>query len=184
MPGGSTHAVASRSLSHAAVRSPRLTLTAVWIGLSTCIATNTTPISAKGAARLRPDRTASIRTPVAMANTGGSSPRAIRTPHQAAASRRSALGSTVKNFHSGRARNLLIPHAPSAPTVVMGPYSMPPTKDRASGARRPCGGLDRWPIGPGALRIDQDHAAADHVEQGRPVRGDLAAENLVVDRRR
>ena len=44
---------------------------------------------------------------MAIAKTAGSSPRSTRSVHQATASLRSARGSTLANFHSLRARNLL-----------------------------------------------------------------------------
>ena len=47
MPGGRTHASASRSYSHAAMRLPRLALIAWWTGVSTCSSTNETPTTSE-----------------------------------------------------------------------------------------------------------------------------------------
>src|SRR4249919_2590074 len=47
MPGGRTQASVSRSYNHAAVRSPRLKLSAVWIGVNICSRMNTTPTSSR-----------------------------------------------------------------------------------------------------------------------------------------
>ena len=52
MPGGRTQVSVSRSYSQAAVRSPRLALSAWWIGLSTWSRMKTAPVAASGPVRL------------------------------------------------------------------------------------------------------------------------------------
>src|SRR3954454_4896786 len=105
MPGGVTHASVRRSYNPAAVRSPRFALTAVWIGFITCISTNTMPVKVSGPPSACPFSTAPTRTPIAIANSAGSTPRSSSTAHHRIASVRSARGSTPKNFHSCRSRN-------------------------------------------------------------------------------
>src|SRR4051794_4397779 len=77
------------------------------MGASTWSTTNTTPTRARGPARLLPDSTAPMSTPMAMANTAGSAPRRMSTTHQAAANGASAFGRTLKNFHSWRSLSRL-----------------------------------------------------------------------------
>ena len=107
MPGGRTHASESRSYNQAAVRSPRLKLSAVWIGVRICSSTNTAPTSSSGCAIPPPSTlplccTAATTMPVAIAKITGSTPRSSSTIHQPSASHRSAFGSTLKNCHSFR----------------------------------------------------------------------------------
>ena len=104
MPGGRTHASVSRSYSHAAVRSPRLVLTAWCTGVMIWSRTNTTPTKLSGTARLSPRWTAPMSMPIAMPNTAGSTPRSRSSTHQAIAIGPAALGSTAKNVHSFRSR--------------------------------------------------------------------------------
>ena len=108
MPGGPTQERMSRSLSHVAVRLPRFALTAWWIGLNTCNATNTLPVRASGRPSESPCCTAPTSTPMEIANSAGNAPRNSSTTHHTDASPGAAFGSTVKNFHSFRARRRLI----------------------------------------------------------------------------
>src|SRR5438445_586205 len=65
---------------------------------------NTPPTKVSGPATLSPCCTAPTSTPMAMPNTAGSTPRRMSTTHQLMARKRSAFGSTPKNFHSLRSR--------------------------------------------------------------------------------
>src|SRR5262249_62013330 len=80
-------------------------LIALWIGVSTWSSTKMAPTSASGGpsgARRCPAQTSD---PIATETSAGSTPRRMRTTHQAAASAASAFGSTLKNCHSLRARS-------------------------------------------------------------------------------
>src|SRR5262249_16843212 len=80
-------------------------LIALWIGVSTWSSTKMAPTSASGGPSGAPRCTAPTSDPIATANSAGSTPRRMRTTHQAAASAASAFGSTLKNCHSLRARS-------------------------------------------------------------------------------
>ena len=101
IPGGRTQAEVSLSLSHAAVRLPRLAPMAWWIGASTWRGTNTAPTRTSGATRSSPRCTAPTRPPMAMANSTGRSPRSKSTAHQATARMRSACTRIPKNCPLG-----------------------------------------------------------------------------------
>ena len=107
MPGGSTQARISVSLSQADTLLPRFMLTAVWIGFKISMSTNTSPVTASGPATGRACWTALTVAPMVTAKTAGSAPLRITSTHQIVASTGSALGSTAKNCHSCLARSRL-----------------------------------------------------------------------------
>src|SRR6266851_5440756 len=63
----------------------------------------TTPMSVSALPRPPPRCTAATSTPMAIANTAGSTPRRTSTTHHAVARKRSAFGRTPKKIHSLRA---------------------------------------------------------------------------------
>ena len=137
MPGGRTHASVSLSYSQAAVRSPRLELTAWWIGARICSSTNVAPTTASGVASESPRCTAPTSAPIAIAKTAGSTPRTTSETHHTVASAASARGSTLKNCHSFRRRSAaIIVGAPCAGTGAARPRPRDETSARSSTDRR------------------------------------------------
>jgi hypothetical protein len=104
MPGGSTLARISRSLSQSAVTAPSTALTACSSGGSTCASTKSTPRTVSGQASPASSRTVPTTQPVAMASKPGSAPCSTRTAHQATVLPGDAFQSTPKNCHSARPR--------------------------------------------------------------------------------
>ena len=119
MPDGAAQAAVSRSYSQAAVRSPRLPDTVVCSGPSTCMPMNTTATASSGPATPEPRSTAATSTPVAIAKQAGSRPRAVSSPHQVAAIRRSACHSAAASRISCRFRTRARAEGGASPLPVM-----------------------------------------------------------------